>query len=173
MAPCFLFWFFGVGTVYQSSYSIYFHYFDMTQNMDVSHFGGTSLIPIMCYLVSLIADGFIVTKNIQNVNSSDINYTQENKKNQSNTYTKLIEWFKNKDAMVQTLLTENLITLLSTVIPLFFYICPSFYPEWGSLSLGCIQLYIGYKLYKFNYPILMGVAIEGDLLKKIEQLVFQ
>jgi len=68
--------------------------------MDVSHFGGTSLIPIMCYLVSLIADGFIVTKNIQNVNSSDINYTQENKKNQSNTYTKLIEWFKNKDAMV-------------------------------------------------------------------------
>ena len=81
-----------------------------------------------------------------------------------------------KDPLLIAIIYENVITLLSTSIPILTTVLNIFYPNpfvtyLGNMFIATIQMYLAYFLFKKNIPKLIGEGIDTATLNEIVNLI--
>ncbi|KRW99004.1 hypothetical protein PPERSA_11605 [Pseudocohnilembus persalinus] len=120
---------------------------------------------MLLYMASIGVEMTVIYKNMMDAKNLDSN----NVGKQMGFIELMKNVFKKKDPVLQAILFENMITFLSTSIPLLCQALNSIYQSHlieiiGSSMLGCIQLYLGFHLGSKNLSHVVG---EKSLEQKV------
>ncbi|KAL4446994.1 hypothetical protein ABPG74_014966 [Tetrahymena malaccensis] len=137
-----------------------------------------NIYSILLYLASFCIEISVIAYNIRDsMKMQNINSTQ-----QTNQKLSLFQIMKTlvakKDPLLQAILYENMITLMSMSVPLMVgisnMIIPSNLPEFiGQIVIGSIQLLLGQRLFKEVASTILGKSVDEETMNDIHNEIMK